>query len=191
MLDEAVGLRYAQTFFLVASEQNKIEAWKHQLELIVSTVDANSFLSKILKSPSILRSVKKDIMVKVFELHVDVPVLNLVKILIDKGRAGYLALVLKMYHQQIMINRGVISSVVRTAVELSPAGKARMNNALSQKMGSSVESEFIVDASLLGGVVVTVDGKIIDGSLNRRMDELKSLIVNAPIDIGAALSQEE
>ena len=47
---------------------------------------------------------------------------------------------------------------------------------LSRKFGRTIHLECAVDPSLLGGLVVNVDGKVIDGSLKHRLQEIKEVM---------------
>ena len=42
--------------------------------------------------------------------------------------------------------------------------------------GGDVNMEYVVDSSIMGGVIVELDGKIMDGSLRHRLREVKDVI---------------
>ena len=182
MLDESVAVLYAKTFYVIASERKCVENWKEQLDFIFNTIKSSSFLAKFFSSPCIAKNVKKETAEKLFATRIDAPVLNLIKILIDKNRAEYLKLILEMYKKQIMIEGGILEAVVKTATEISADGKARLENAISKHLKSRVKAIFLIDPSIIAGVVVTVDAKIIDWSLTRRLEEIKNVISSAPIE---------
>ena len=63
-----------------------------------------------------------------------------------------------------------------SAVELTEGEKAKLIEKLSQKLGRTIHLECAVDPSLLGGLVVNVDGKVIDGSLRSKLQEIKEVM---------------
>ena len=58
------------------------------------------------------------------------------------------------------------------AIEL----EQRLKERLEAQSGKTVTLQCSVDASLLGGVRVDFDGRVFDGSLRRRMDEIKKVL---------------
>ena len=182
MLDESAAILYAKTFYAIASERKCESIWEEQLGFVVNTINSNQFLSKFFASPCITKNVKKETAEKLFSAHVDKPVLNLIKILIDKNRAEYFKLVLDMYKKQIMIESGILEARVKTATEISASEKERLEKALSKYLNSRVKAVFLTEPSILAGVVITVNGKIIDWSLTRRLEDIKNVISSAPIE---------
>ena len=65
----------------------------------------------------------------------------------------------------------VVSSVPLTLEE-----KKRLKARLEKMSGRKVSLECSVDKSLLGGLVVEMDGKVINGSLRQRLDEMKDVM---------------
>ncbi len=67
-------------------------------------------------------------------------------------------------------------ALVRSAVELSDDQKTRLATALEQSVGTPVEVRVVIDPQVLGGLVAQVGDTIIDGSVRRRLDQLKQAI---------------
>ena len=65
---------------------------------------------------------------------------------------------------------------VKSAVALSDEQKARLKEKLEVKYNCKVDTEYIVDTALLGGVIIEADDIVIDGSLRHRMHEIKEVI---------------
>ena len=63
-----------------------------------------------------------------------------------------------------------------SAVALTEGEKTTLIEKLSRKFGRTIHLECAVDPSLLGGLVVNVDGKVIDGSLKHRLQEIKEVM---------------
>ena len=54
--------------------------------------------------------------------------------------------------------------------------KSYMIEKLEAANHGKVHAEYFVDASLLGGAIVEMDGKIMDGSLRRRLRDVKEVM---------------
>ena len=62
---------------------------------------------------------------------------------------------------------------VRSAIPLTDDQKSRLADALGQATGKQVEVKVIVDPSIKGGLVAQVGDTVIDGSVRRRLEQLR------------------
>ncbi len=67
-------------------------------------------------------------------------------------------------------------AIAYTAVELSEDQRKDLKAALEKRFGKEIDIEFKVNANLIGGVVVEMDGMRIDYSLKRRLKEIKEVM---------------
>ena len=65
---------------------------------------------------------------------------------------------------------------VRSAIALTDDQKARLAEALGQATGKQVEVKVIVDPSIKGGLVAQVGDTVIDGSVRRRLEQLRNAL---------------
>ena len=56
------------------------------------------------------------------------------------------------------------------------AQKAELAAQLTKKLGRTIRLECEVDASIMGGMIVYVDGKVIDGSLRHKLQQIKEVM---------------
>jgi F-type H+-transporting ATPase subunit delta len=61
-------------------------------------------------------------------------------------------------------------------VPLTDAQKAALLDKLQAMDGRTVSADYHLDASLLGGVVVELDDRVLDGSLKQQIRKLKEVI---------------
>ncbi len=73
-------------------------------------------------------------------------------------------------------SRGKLTAQVKTAVPLTAETEKRLEEVLSKLAGQRVFLKTSVDPTLLGGVVVRLGGRIIDGSVKGRLDRLRAVI---------------
>ena len=67
-------------------------------------------------------------------------------------------------------------ALVKSAEPLTDEEKAKLIAKLEKVSGKSVDAEYRIDKSILGGVVVEMEGTIIDGSLKHRLESVKEVI---------------
>jgi len=65
---------------------------------------------------------------------------------------------------------------VTSALELKEADAVALRQKLEQKFGRKVIMNFQVDPRLIGGIRVEIDGRVIDGSLRNKLDQIKDVM---------------
>ena len=78
----------------------------------------------------------------------------------------------EIYYQQQLKSVGRVRAQVRSAAELAEEEKQLIANTFSQLTHKTVEPSFETDATLLGGVVVEVEGRVYDASLKTQLARL-------------------
>ncbi len=68
--------------------------------------------------------------------------------------------------------------LVTTAISLSPETKKQLSSLLSQRLGSGNTVIFKTDKSIVGGLVIRHKDKIIDLSLNHRLNKIREELEN-------------
>jgi F-type H+-transporting ATPase subunit delta len=65
---------------------------------------------------------------------------------------------------------------VRSAIPLDEAQTARLAEALGRATGKTVEVKVVVDPTVQGGLVAQIDDTVIDGSVRRRLEQLRAAL---------------
>lgn len=100
----------------------------------------------------------------------------LVVLVVAAGRAGELPEIVDRFVELAAAEHRRAVAEVRSAVALTPEQTERLREALNRATGKDVELKVVVDPSVLGGVVARVGDVVIDGSVRRRLEQLKEQI---------------
>lgn len=165
--------RYAQAVFALAQEKGgEEEAWRHSLHdlaEIFSTPDLAAFL----RSPRIPLTEKR-LLLEPHLAHLPPPVQKLAFILTRRGYVDLPPALARAYEEMVDAHRGIVWASVTTAVALDPDEEARVRALLQlQATGRQVRAEFRVDPGILGGLVVRLGDKLVDGSARTRLRQLR------------------
>jgi F-type H+-transporting ATPase subunit delta len=152
---------------------------KAELADVARVVAKNRELMAGLTLPG-LRAERREAVVKaVFSGRVSEWTLRLIAILAEKDRIALLPLIAEAFARAVNDHKGVLSARAVSAVPLEAAQTAALQSALRSATRHEVELETQVDASLLGGVVVTLDGRTYDGSVRGRLAALRKQLRGA------------
>jgi len=102
---------------------------------------------------------------------------RLLKLLYDRGRISLVGDVAPALRKKLDARLNRVRAKVWTAAALSPEHHERMRAGLERRTGKTVEIELETDPELLAGVVVEIDGTIMDGSLRSRLERMEAALV--------------
>lgn len=170
--------RYARALFELAEERKAGPEIAAELQLVAETLQEVPTLGDVLVSSSIPAEAKKNILRQVFSTQVSPVTLNFLLLTVDKGRIGEFPDIYRQYLEMLRASRGVIKGEVVSAVPLDEAELTRLQSRLQEVTGKEVELQARVDPGLIGGLVVRVDDRVIDGSIRTRLANLRQALVS-------------
>ncbi|HEX5071044.1 MAG TPA: ATP synthase F1 subunit delta [Vicinamibacterales bacterium] len=173
--------RYASALFDVAQKAGSTEAAAQSLEQIGSIVTGHEELSRVLASPAIPASVKRDIILAIVDAVGGAPaeVRRMVGMLAERDRLAELPDVAAAFGEQVMESRRVMRADVVTAVPLSDASRSALTEALGRASGKTVTLTARVDPSIIGGVIAKVGSFVYDASLTRQLERMRETLTAA------------
>lgn len=181
MLNKTVAMRYAEAFFSIAQDNNKIDEYQQELELIIKNIEEIENLKAYLGHLIIPAKEKKELISKIFADEVSPVVLNFLMIIIDKRREVYLGSIVEEYKELADISRNIAKADLISAQEV-PANEVKaLAEKLSTSTGKTVQIKQIIDPSLIGGVKIRIGDQIIDGTVAKKLEMLKTQLLQTKI----------
>ncbi len=171
-----IGKDYAEALFMLACEEGQMRPYGEALELVANALRENEDYFSFLSSPNIPMSDRLESIGSVFGAYVPEHVLSFLKLMCEKGRLYSFFEAEKVYADFLSEAEKIQNVKVRSAVELTASQKEKLKEKLESMKKTTVNIEYAVDSSLIGGVVVEIDDKIIDGSLHNRLQQVKEVI---------------
>ncbi len=174
MIEESLATGYAQALFEVASKRGGADDIENDLEGIKELLETNREFRDILYHPSITKTDKKDIINKTIGRQCSSKwVRNLLYILIDKRREKILDFLPDVFKGVAGQIRGVVSVKVQTAFPLTGTRRVKLEENIEKLTKKKVELETEVNKEIIGGMIIRIENKIIDGSITNHLKNLK------------------
>ena len=117
----------------------------------------------------------------IFGKAVSRPVLNLIGLMLRRGRIEQLPRVAAEFRRLDNARQGITLATATSAAPLTPDEVRALTERLEQFTGGRVELDLQVDPSLLGGLVVRVGDRLIDGSVRGRLERLRNQLVSGAL----------
>jgi F-type H+-transporting ATPase subunit delta len=173
MLKGAVAGRYSSAMYDLASDANAVDQIEEELKAIATIIDENDNLKQILYHPQVAASDKRGLMDDIFKDKV-LPLTNsFMALLIDRRRETFLNDIVAEFVARANKDRNVVEAKVSSAVDLLDNEKDSIEQLLTKITGKKVQSSFAIEPSLVGGVLVHIGDKVIDGSIKARLDTMR------------------
>jgi len=167
----AQARRYSQAAFEIALEMKELDRWQSDLQKIVSVVGDADFKAA-LESPKFPVEDKARLLSERLK-GINPLALNLLRLLIARGKLDIIGDVAAEYQRLLDSYRGVESAEVTTAIPIGDEDKAKLTKYLGEIVGKKVVLTSEVDPSLVGGITARIGGKLLDGSTRSKLAALK------------------
>ena len=164
--------RYADAVFGIAADSGGFDAWASDLDDIAALfADPNAAAYFI--SSRFTQADKESVVDRALP-DAQAPARSLAKLLIRKRRTALAPQIGAAFRDRANAARGVASAAVTTAVPLGGDARAVVVEAVRGYTGAdSVELDEQVDPAVIGGAVVRIGDRIIDGSVRARLASLR------------------
>jgi F-type H+-transporting ATPase subunit delta len=168
-----VSYRYAKSLMMLAIEQKMLEDAYRDMKLLSDICQQNHDFVVVLKSP-IIKSDKKIAIIKAIVNGKLSPIVDgFVKIIATHRREGYLVEIAHSFVAQYKEYKKVSIAEITSASKLDDAQRKKIAEAIKKVVGQDVELVEKINADIIGGLIVRVGDRQFDGSISRKLKELK------------------
>lgn len=177
MAELTVGNVYGSALYQAACDVGKKEEILSEANELLEIFEHEKDLFAFFETPIISGMEKKKAVEKIFEGKISEELLNFLFILIDKGRTRHFARAVKVYKELFDEDTGFSYGKIYSVGPLSDEKLKKFEEETSRLLQKNVKLENEQDASLIGGIKILIDGKIIDASVRKRLEEMNNTII--------------
>lgn len=178
MAELTVAMTYGNALFAAAQDLGKLNEIREEIEAVQEIFEKEKDYYQLLNSPAISTRNKKDLIAGVFDGKVCTEVLSFLYILIDKNRLTQFERIVRIYDEELNKAEGFGSGEIYSALPLTDEQLEKFEVETGKLLKERIKLTNIIDESLIGGVKVQVDGKVVDASLKGRLNSLTRQIRN-------------
>ena len=174
-----IGGRYATALYNVATKNKSLAAVSADLTTFENLRASNSEFDTVLSDPSVSKESKSAAVGAILEqAGLKTDTINFFKVAADNGRIASADKMISDFRLLVAQDSDSVTAKVTTATKMSAGQKKKLEKALKSKVGISgaLTIEENVDATILGGMIVTMDDTMIDASTLTKVREMKMTI---------------
>ncbi len=172
MTSRGLAERYARALLEVAAAQRLEARIAEELTGLGPSLGQGAPLIRFLESPQVATTEKLTLLRTTVGAQCATPLLHFLCLVVERGRVRHLPVMIEEYQRLFNLDRGVQQVLARAARPLTQTERRQLTARLETLTGRTVALAIEVDEGLLGGVVVRLGHRIVDGSLRRRLQEL-------------------
>lgn len=172
MKNTVVSERYAQALFEISQKENLTDKVQEDLKAISDTLKEYTEFSDLLLHPVINTQDKKDMFKKIFSGKIDKVTENTVMLLIDKKREALIPEISELFKQMYNNLHSRVIAQVYTPIEIGKNVLSILKDRLEIYLNKEVEIEDHVDPKIIGGVLVKIGDRVIDGTIKTKFENM-------------------
>lgn len=166
--------RYASALLSLALEENKNEAYRNYLKVILESIRDDDSLVRLLSSSNISKEDKKKIIDKVFISSPSIHINSFIKVIIDNSRGAYLKKIIEEFITLSNAKDGIMEGYIYSTKALSKNEINRIEKAISSRLNKEIYLIPKIDENLIGGFKVVINDYVFDASIKNKLEGLKS-----------------
>ena len=169
---ETAARRYAEAALQMGRADGTLDDWERDLG-VVGELLANDEVRRVLQHP-VIPYADKERMLQRAAAGIRPEVLNLVLLMIRRGRPRAIEPMISHFTALLRSERGIVLAEVRTALPLEDEQRRAVSARLGELTGDQIEMNEVVDESLIGGIAVRIGDRLYDASVRNRLERLRA-----------------
>jgi F-type H+-transporting ATPase subunit delta len=167
---------YAEALFNVLRAEGELDRVEDELFRFGKLLDTNHELKQALSDQALDRAQRNKVLEELLAEKVSPSTLGLLTFIVGQGRARQMPQILSELSDLAAEARNAVVAEVRSAIPLDDKQRKELAAALSKATNKKVEVKVLVDPSVIGGIVAKVGDTVIDGTVKRRLEQLKEQV---------------
>ena len=169
-----IAKEYGEGLYELARDERLLDELHGELTEIAALLKEQPDFVRLLCSRAIERDRRLEVVDETFRDRAHAYVVNYMKLLVEKERFECFLESAQWFHQRYNEDFGIVEARVTSAVALSEQDIEALRQKLEQMSHKKVSLIARVDASLIGGVRVEMDGKRYDNTIQNKLGRLKA-----------------
>lgn len=164
---------YGDALFDLSVDSSKVDELFEEAKAVKTVLKENTELMKLLTHPKVDKEEKERVVENIFKDRVSDDMTGFMLLIIKKDRQKFLLRILDYYINRVKEYKKIGIATVTTAYEMDRSKKEAIESRLIATTSyDSFEITYIVDESLIGGMIIRVGDKVIDSSLKSQLETM-------------------
>lgn len=174
----SIARPYARAIFEIAESQRSIPATRKELEKVGDLIDASADFQRFVSSPVVTSEERRKVVQEIAKgANLSKLITNFMLLLADKHRLNTLPQIVSLFQEEADRAEGVLRAEAYAPVKLSAVQLNRLRTTLEEMTGQDIVVVGHVDASLMGGLLVKVNGEVYDSTVKSQLSAFRQQVL--------------
>ena len=177
MREPTIARNYAQALLELARRANDLPGWGNMIASVADAMARDATLRHFLESPRVSADQKSEILAKALQDRTPRLFVRYLQALVRNRRQMLIPQIAAAYGDLVDEVEGRVHAQVTVAKEPTGDDRQLIAGQLSRALGKEVVPHISVNPAILGGVIVRVGDRVMDGSVRRRLMTLRNRLI--------------
>jgi F-type H+-transporting ATPase subunit delta len=177
MLDTSLAARYATALFSAAQKEKCVPAVLDEIGSFLTMMSQDTRLKKLFFHPAIPPSEKKLLLDDLVGNQLTPISKKFLSTLLEAKRVNYLELI---YQTMVNLNnksQNKVKACVWSVLPLNDSGiRKKIKECVEHYLGKNIDLDFAIDPTLLGGVKLVIEDRVVDGTILYNLKKMEQKI---------------
>ena len=167
---------YAEALFELAAGEQVLEETSDGLVTVISALKQTPEYRQLLASAAVGKAARIEALEEAFRGKIPNVLLGVLRMMVSRGHMSALDGMAREYEELSREYRGESVALVTSAVPLKEAEAVAIRAELEKRFARRIILRCELDPALIGGVRVEVEGRVIDGSIRNKLEQIKDVM---------------
>lgn len=167
---------YAEAVYAAAAANNAVDAWSDVVQALAQIV-THPEVQQVIADPKLSKAQRQSLLIDLLRMPLPDQAERFIALLIDNDRVDTLPAIAEQFDALKNRHEGVSVAHIESAFPLEPTQVADLLVSLEQKFGVKLKPQVTVNATLIGGMKVTVGDQVLDTSVQAQLTRLRDTLV--------------
>jgi len=171
--ERTIARNYAEALFQAGEHAGETERYADLIEALAGAIRCDDHIREVLVSPRVPKPTKHQILTRALSRYAPERFIKFLGAVVKRGRQGIIVAISEEYLSLVDTKHNRIHAGVVLAREPDVEFQELIRRKLSEVFGKEVIAHYRADPEILGGLIVRIGDRIMDGSVRRRMTSLR------------------
>ena len=171
-MNESLAKNYAEALYSLSLDNDNYLDLQNEMKALKQVIVENNEFVSLLCSSFLSLEEKEEIIDKVLNVFNE-DIRSLLKVICKNRRAAIIPNVIEEFNSLVNHKRGILEGLVYTIYPLKEKELKDIENKISEIEKVPCELKNIIDATIIGGVKVAVNGHVYDGSIANKIEQMR------------------
>lgn len=173
MRETTIARNYAEALLELARKAGDLHAWGRMIDDVANAMERDERLRRFLEAPQVSADQKNAVLEKAYEDRAPRLFLRYLQRVVENRRQMLIPVIATEYRDLVDEVEGRVHAQVTLAHPVGDEERATIARHLSHTLGKPVVPQIRINPNILGGVIVRIEDRVMDGSVRRRLGVLR------------------